>query len=99
LRGPVEPGEDTGFENVALSRARAQYVVDLLNRYPNDGSPPVLPARGITPVAVALGAAGAALTDRDPPGDIHGRYLGPGPGTPAYENRRVEIQPVGPACP
>lgn len=93
-------GEDRGFDNVGLSRARAQYVADLLARYPADRStPPVLAARGIRTVVVAMGAAGAAATDRDPPGDITGRYLGPGPGTPAYANRRVEIQPVGPACP
>ena len=93
-------GEDHGFDNVGLSRARAQYVADLLARYPADHStPPVLAARGIRTVVVAMGATGAAATDRDPPGDIHGRYLGPGPGTPAYANRRVEIQPVGPACP
>jgi len=45
-----------------------QCVADLLAN-----TPPVLAARGMRTVAVAIGATGAAAIDRDPPGDITGR--------------------------
>ena len=56
-------GEDHGFDNVGLSRARAQFVADLVARYPADHST----HRCFPPVASARSSSRWAPPERRPP--------------------------------